>query len=55
MTRADLEAAVEHGIALLDAWDGDTDFEADCDDDEASEDEGHDSDTETPSIWAVVQ
>lgn len=55
MSRADLEAAVERGIALLDAWDGDTDCEYDCDDDDASEDEGHDSDAEIASVWAVVQ
>lgn len=47
LLRANAEAAIERLIALLDAIDGDADFEEQCEDEGAQcDDEGHDSDTE---------
>ena len=47
-TRQDIEQAVEGLISLLDALDGDPDFE-DTDEDNGCEDEGIDADTEADS------
>lgn len=53
-TRQQLEQAIERGISLLDALDGDTDLEDTFDCEVACEDEGADTDFEPSGVAALT-